>query len=925
MRNLGVKLVLVAAVLVESSVLSTAAAQCDTVYQWQQWEKAINTGTASLGANPYHDFIIRVSFSSPSWSSSTQDAFWDNDPANPKVFKIRAALPAASPYSSATWNWGSITCTPQTGTPCPPITWSQSSGCITVQPRTTTGVKIWDNGFLKQYALSSGGNIISYSRLFFFNDTAFFWLGDTAWAAPPREIKPQTSQWSTYLPLRRQQNFSVIQIAPAVTWQLNPPLTSLPAASGFSFDQTLSPCTANYPNTLPNSCTRPIKAYWDGFDAMIASANANDLVPLVAGVIDPTDAGGTSVRYPAVQDAKNFARYLAARTAGRAVLFSAGFDDWTTSLTADSQTVQAEMTAVGQAIATAKGNSPVASAPPITNHLAGASACSAYQLFQYPGTWMTFLAYQSGHGKGQGSSEGTVCGGPYPSELPTPSAVTATRRSIQVPSTLLAVGATPSMAGFNAEGAYDTIPTPSPLLPVDNRYRVRQVAYNSALTNAVGFTYGVTDLGLWDKPQTSTFSVPSATQDMAHFRQLINIQVPVLTAFSNWILNQQTAWDTKMSLATDGSTIVLAYLPGYAQNSSIVINTTGLPGLGCGWTSTWVDPVTGVTGAAPCTAGSGRITFNKPLQCGNPDCDWVLQVKKGASAAASTVSSTLGIAAPAGQRIDLRADFSSGDGTSAITATVTAPATPGQGVQPPPATVVVAPPGQSVQDQPQVIAIPNGYLAVWHADRLDGSLLGVFARQIDWRGQFIGHQFQVNLTTEENQRDPVAAADGNGAGVIVWASYGQDGDRGGIFGRLVTAPSPSSLGVVSPVRLGNQEIPINAITVGHQEQPQVIYLTTGSFVVAWQTRADGSNPGAVSARVFDAMGQPISNELAISGESGQSIRIITLAPSSSGGFDLYWGVDDQARQVSELYRQTFDPAGLPVGAPALVSQFGAAP
>ncbi len=368
----------------------------------------------------------------------------------------------------------------------------------------------------------------------------------------------------------------------------------------------------------------------------------------------------------------------------------------------------------------------------------------------------------------------------------------------------------------------------------------------------MGFTYGVTKLFLWDNPQDSTFSAASATQDMLRFRQLINIPVPVLSAFANWILTPQSTWDKRMSLATDGSTTVLAYLPGDQQASSIAISTTGLPGLGCTWTSTWVDPVSGSPSPASCIPGSGRITFNKRA-CQNSDCDFVLQIKKGASAPGGA-SSTFAFATPADQRIDLWPDLSSGDGTSAITAYITAPGSSGHEGKPSTTTVAVAPPGDALQDQPQVVTIPNGYLATWQADHLDGSLLGVFARQINWRGQMVGPQFQVNLTTEENQRDPVVAGDGRGDAVIVWGSYGQDGDRGGIFARMVNAQSPP--GIATQVRLGDRELPVNATTFGHQEQPQVIYLPTGNLVVAWQTRTDGDNVGAVASRVFNATGSP---------------------------------------------------------------------
>ena len=890
---------------------SSANAQCDSVFQWQPWEKSIATGTNSLGTNPYRDYIVQVTFSNPTWGSFTQDAFWDNDPANPNVFKIRTALPAGStPGTSTTWNWGSITCTGTGGGACPATTWSQSSGCIVVQSRTNLGPKIYDQGFLKQDSVE-----MVATPLVYWNEANFFWLGDTAWAAPPREIKSlagtaQTSQWATYLQ-QRTGKFSVIQVAPAVAWQpQHGEFTPLPAASGFSFDQSL--CTSS--NPIPNQCSRPSKNYWDQFDGLLAQANSKDLVVFIAGLIDPTDLGGGANRYPTVQDAKNFARYLAARTANRAVILSPGFDDRLSSLTADSQTVSTAMAQAGQAI---KAASPRAL---VTNHLAGASPCSDYQTFQYEGSWMTFFAYQSGHGGGTGSPAGTACGGPYPQEAPV---TTATRRAFQLPSTLGACNSRfPCMVGYNAEGPYDTIPAPAPENPVDNRYRVRQVAYNSAFTNSFGFTYGVVGLGLWDHPALSTFQAPSAT-DMFYFRQRSDVPVSGQSPSSGWILNQPTAWEQKMALATDQSSLVLSYLPPHSISSSITISTAYLPGLGCNWTGTWIDPATNFPhGATNCTAASSQITFLKPAcDSQNADCDWLLQLTKGATALATSTSGVAShIAVPAGQRIDVRADFSSGDGTSAIVATITNPTSMAPSSPAMVAPAILSAAGQSLQTEPQVIPISSGYLAVWQADSLDGSLLGIFARQIDWRGQFVGPRFQVNLTAEENQRDPVVAFDGAGHAVIAWSSYGQDGDRGGIFGRLVDASGlPTPAGAIHVV-LGEREIPINATTVGHQEKPQALYLSQDRFVIAWETRRDDKNLGSVDARMFDASGNPVSNEISISGPAGEKIGLVALAVSSNGGFDLYWTLSGPTSANRNLFRQTYDRTGQPAVSPTLVSQ-----
>lgn len=624
----GAALVLVVLLALLSARPSAA---CDVVNQWQPWETSIQVTNATnpLGNNPYRDFIIRVKLTNAgSGATFTQDAFWDNDPANSRIFKIRAALPAGN------WTWGNLACTTVGGGACSPApTWSATSGCMTVQS-ATTGTKLYDNGFLTQLlGLFSGGS--TWGQLEYSNLQPFYWAGDTAWAAPPREIRnsagtAQTAFWDTYLN-SRAGTFTVTQIAPAVAYQSTPghPFTSLPPAAGFSFAQNGS-CTT----PLPNACSKPIKSYWDQFDDLLRRANQKDIVVFIGGLIDPLDLGGSAAgSYPTVADAKNFARYLAARTSNRAVLLSPGFDDRISFTTADGQTVAASMQAVGLAAKAAAPN------VPLTNHLGGASPCADYETFRTQG-WMTFFAFQSGHGgSGQTSPNGTVCGSPYPSELPVVSAV---RRSIEMPVGLSSAATSPRMSTYNAEGPYDPYPDADDPTVVDDRFQVRHVAYVTALSNALGFTYGNGRLGIWDNLSASVFTSSPSQADMvrffAHFRQ----PRPILTSRSSWITNQPTGFDQKMALATDSGALIVAFLPGCQMtvpsptcppNAAITFTTSGIAGLGCGtWTGRWSKPYNNDPAIVDtsCSAAGGTLTYTKPActPAIGAECDWVLEITK---------------------------------------------------------------------------------------------------------------------------------------------------------------------------------------------------------------------------------------------------------------------------------------------------------
>jgi Ca2+-binding RTX toxin-like protein len=83
------------------------------------------------------------------------------------------------------------------------------------------------------------------------------------------------------------------------------------------------------------------------------------------------------------------------------------------------------------------------------------------------------------------------------------------------------------------------------------------------------------------------------------------------------------------------------------------------------------------------------------------------------------------------------------------------------------------------------------------------------------------------------------AALADGGWVVTWASDGQDGSSGGVYGQRYT-----SGGVVS-----GPEFQVNAFTTGDQSNPSVTALSDGGWVVTWNSsEQDGSGYGIYSQR-----------------------------------------------------------------------------
>lgn len=910
---------------------SQASAQCVTgtsVLQWSCWEQTITSGNVDLynagAGNPYRDLILRVTFTLPGVMSFTQDAFWAGDPADSttwKNFKVRVALPgpAGQIGSTATWTWQVTGCTGTTnGKNCATeVPWAPASGNVTVTS-STSGAQLFARGFPTQFCFWQKTNppvLISCPPITYSDASAFFWLGDTAWSAPAVEIdtqlhpQPGSQQyWSGYLASRTPDtaggyHFTAILVAPADYFQKsNDP--------DVFFSQPGCVVPASQQGSFPNDCSIPKPTYWNAFDNLVAQANQKDLFLLIAGLLHPFDTHPYSL-YPSLNSVTHFSRYMAARMAGFAAMFSPGFDLPVTGTAVDGSSLRQVMDAAGFAVQAA---SPRAL---ITNHLNGQATCTDYESFGSerpgPAPWMTSYLFQSGHAINQNGIVGTVCPG-YLSSDGT-SVVAAMRRAITMPSTL--ASSSPNLPTVNGEGPYDDPTNDSPPIyaQVNMQYRTRQAANLTCLSDAQGFTYGVAQLGVWNNP-SSYWGLASASSDMKDLRDRF-ISNPGLPTHTEWILNNPAPYDQKMALASNGGTTAIAYVPSSnpanpPSATSITLSTNSLPSFGCPgpgkpWTFTWENPTTNQTqpvALALCDSSvPGQIKITSP-QCSvkpaaTPECDWILvMTKTGAPVVAAPQSSSVLVPTP-GNMTAWR-DLSAGDGTSAIMAYLSG----GKGG----IAIEVSPSGIAFQDGVRVASVPGGYVVVWHADELDGSLFGVFGQRVDSTGRLLGPMFRINSTTAYDQRDPAIAADPAGNTIVVWSSYGQDGDFGGIYGQLYD-PKGKPMG---------GEFQINSVTAGHQELPQVTYLAGGFFAVGWTTEALGSELGALSVRVFDRNGLPVTAEIRSPGNASQHPELVDLEPDPSGGFSLQWQLRDNTRKTINSYLQHLTAQGSAAGAPGML-------
>ncbi|MCB9994576.1 MAG: hypothetical protein H6873_13080 [Hyphomicrobiaceae bacterium] len=90
-----------------------------------------------------------------------------------------------------------------------------------------------------------------------------------------------------------------------------------------------------------------------------------------------------------------------------------------------------------------------------------------------------------------------------------------------------------------------------------------------------------------------------------------------------------------------------------------------------------------------------------------------------------------------------------------------------------------------VQANSSVAALSDGgWVVAWKSEHVDGDATGIVQQRFDADGHKVGTETVVNVTVADIQQNPIVTALGNGGWIVTWESYGQDGDKLGVFQRV---------------------------------------------------------------------------------------------------------------------------------------------
>jgi len=172
----------------------------------------------------------------------------------------------------------------------------------------------------------------------------------------------------------------------------------------------------------------------------------------------------------------------------------------------------------------------------------------------------------------------------------------------------------------------------------------------------------------------------------------------------------------------------------------------------------------------------------------------------------------------------------------------------------------------------------SSFVVVWSSYQ-DGDGGSIHGQRFDSTGAPAGAEFQVNTYTTGAQFYPVIATPADGSFVVVWQSYGPDGDRYGIRGRRYdSGGSPNG-----------DEFQVNAYTTQDQLHPTVAASSTGSFVVVWETSGLDGDGASIQARRFDETGTPDADEFQVNTyTTGQQAGSQSISTDGSGHYVVAW-------------------------------------
>jgi Ca2+-binding RTX toxin-like protein len=151
----------------------------------------------------------------------------------------------------------------------------------------------------------------------------------------------------------------------------------------------------------------------------------------------------------------------------------------------------------------------------------------------------------------------------------------------------------------------------------------------------------------------------------------------------------------------------------------------------------------------------------------------------------------------------------------------------------------------------------------------------------------------------------------NGDFVVTWQSQGQDGSGYGIYQQRFNDNGTKDGG----------ETRVNTITAKDQTQADVTALSTGGYVVTWETIGKANAAGDIHAQVFNASGNKVGKELLVNTHTNSEQLDPSVAALNNGRFVITWQSYDKDGDGGAICQRVFTDKGLKMAEEKLTFDF----
>ncbi|MGX1089152.1 Ca2+-binding RTX toxin-like protein [Pseudomonas sp. AP3_22 TE3818] len=214
-----------------------------------------------------------------------------------------------------------------------------------------------------------------------------------------------------------------------------------------------------------------------------------------------------------------------------------------------------------------------------------------------------------------------------------------------------------------------------------------------------------------------------------------------------------------------------------------------------------------------------------------------------------------------------------------------------------------------MQDSAEITALSDGgFVVSWSSYGQDGSGWGGYLQRYNASGAKVGVETRVSTTTQYDQDGPTVTGLADGGMMVVWEGNGKD-DTAGIFGQRFKADGSKS----------GAEVRINTSVADDQTDPVVKVLSSGNYVVTWQSAPDDGDgndetdaPGDIYAQLFNAAGVKVGAETLVNTTTTGNQEEPNVTAMMNGGYLVTWagqGIGD----ANGIFSQLFNASGVKVG------------